>query len=102
MRIDPLTQIAQNLTTEFFGNSLKIGGYFLYSPDGKAHKGIGHPIKVVSGQFMSNGRLSNHWSWHSVKPNGSLDKDRANGYGGNDDYFKPITRRQAIELARKK
>ncbi len=98
--VHPLTAIAQGLTMEYFGNSLRVGRYFLYSPKGKANKGKGRPIKVTGGQFMSGGRLSNRWTWHYIKSNGSLG-EKADGYGGKEDFFKPITRREAVELAKK-
>ena len=101
--VHPLTTIARDLTTKHFGNSLKVNGYFLYSPQGKANECQGRPIKVTDGQFLdpTYGRLSNHWTWQYVKPDGSLGKHEASGYGGDENYFKPITRKQAVELARK-
>lgn len=101
--VHPLTIIARDLTTKYYGNSLAVGGYFLYSPQGRANEGQGRPIKVTNGQFLDStyGLLSNYWTWHYVQPDGSLGKHEASGYGGDESYFKPITRRQAIKLARR-
>lgn len=88
-----LTKIAQNLTEKCFGNSLEIGKYFIYK---------GKPIKITHGQFLDpvHHRLSNYWTWRRVLSNGSLGIMGA-GYGGNDEVFKPVTRGEAIKLAKK-
>ena len=98
--MDALSRIARDLTIEHFGNSLRVGGYFLYDPRGKAKSGKGRPIKVIDGQFMSGGRLSNFWYWRRVDKDGSLNKKTFSGYGGDKNYFKPISRSKAIQLAK--
>ena len=87
-----LTKVAQNLTEEYFGNSLEIGKCFIYK---------GKPIKITHGYFLDPiyHRLSNHWTWRKVLSNGSLGK-KGEGYGGNDEVFKPITKQEAIKLAK--
>jgi len=86
-----LRGIASDLTYKYFGNSLKIGGYFVYRK---------RPIKIVDGQFMGEfNRLSNYWWWKEVLPSGELKKRGNSGYGGDDSIFKPISKAKAIELA---
>ena len=87
-----LDNVAQNMTEEYLGNSLKTGKYFLYK---------GKPIKIVSGAFLDpiHKRLSNYWTWRKVLSNGSLGM-LGSGYGGNDEIFKPITKKEAIKLAK--
>lgn len=98
--MDALSRIARNLTIEHFGNSLRIGGYFLYDPRGKAKLGKGRPIKVIGGQFMAEGGLSNFWYWRRIDKDGNLSKKTFSGYGGNENYFKPISRSKATQLAK--
>lgn len=98
--MDALSRIAQSLTIEHFGNSLRVGGYFLYDSKGRARLRKGRPVKVIDGQFMSGGRLSNFWYWRGVNKNGDLSKKMFSGYGGDENYFKPISRSKAIQLAK--
>ena len=86
-------KIAQDLTEKHFDNSLEIGKYFIYK---------GKPIKITHGQFLDPvyHRLSNYWTWRRVLSNGSLGIMDA-GYGGNDEVFKPVTKEEAIKLAKK-
>lgn len=88
-----LKKTARNLTEKFFGNSLEIGKYFIYK---------GKPIKITHGYFLDPiyHRLSNHWTWRMVLPSGKLGK-KGEGYGGNSEVFKPITRQEAIGVAKK-
>ena len=87
-----LSNVARDLTEKYFGNSLEIGKYFIYK---------GKPIKITHGYFLdpTYHRLSNHWTWREVLPNGSLGK-KGEGYGGNDEIFKPIMKQEAIKLAK--
>ncbi len=89
----PLDRIAKDLTYEYFGNSLAVGRYFIYREK---------PIKIIDGFFLDPvyGRLSNHWEWRRVLPDGTLGR-RGSGYGGDAKIFRPITEKQAIELAKK-
>lgn len=88
-----LDNVAQNLAEEYLGNSLEIGKYFLYK---------GKPIKVLSGQFLDPmyKRLSNYWTWRRVLSNGSLGI-MGSGYGANDEVFKPVTKQEAIKVAKR-
>ena len=89
-----LRKIASDLTHKYFGNSLKVGGYFIYRK---------RPIKITGGQFMGEyNRISNYWYWKEVLPDGTLKKRKSSGYGGNDSIFKPISKAKAIELAIKR
>jgi hypothetical protein len=89
-----LDSIAQGLDEKYSKrNSLEIGKYFIYK---------GKPIKIISGYFIDPEYdcLSNYWTWRKVLSNGSLGK-KGEGYGGNDEVFKPITKQEAIKLAKK-
>ena len=47
-------------------------------------KTVRHPdgrnVKIKSGQFLSNGRVSNFWYWNEVKADGTLGPEE-HGYG---------------------
>lgn len=88
----PLAKLVRDLTREYFGNSLKIGGYYIYK-----HR----PIRVIHGQFRDPEfqTLSNHWTWREVLPSGELGWE-SDGFGGDERVFKSITKHQAIVLAR--
>lgn len=88
-----LRKIARDITYEFFGNALEVDAYFVYD---------GRPIRIISGQFMGTYGISNHWHWKEVLPNGDLSANEETGYGGDESVFKPISREQAISLARGK
>lgn len=88
-----LDSIAQGLNEKHLKrNSLKIGKYFLYKEK---------PIKILSGYFLdpTYHRLSNYWTWRRVLSNGSLGI-MGSGYGANDEVFKPVTKQEAIRLAK--
>lgn len=53
-------------------SSMKIGAVIKH-PDG-------YKVKVLSGQFLRNGRVSNWWEWRRVKADGTLGK-KESGYG---------------------
>lgn len=95
----PLASLAQKLTKKCFSNALRVGKYFVYDPDGKAHK-QGRPIFITSGQFLSGGCLSNFWCWRYVRPDGNLSNKEGSGYGGSEKYFRPISKQEAIALAK--
>jgi hypothetical protein len=40
----------------------------------------GRTVKIKSGQFLSNGRVSNFWCWNEIKPDGTIGPDE-HGYG---------------------
>lgn len=87
-----LNKLARDITYEFFGNAIEVGKYFNYR---------GRPIKIISGQFLGTyGGLSNHWHWKEVLADGSLSERDEMGYGGKEDVFKSITRKEAMEIAR--
>lgn len=94
-----LRGVAQSLTKKYFGNKLAIGKYFVHRPEGK---GDGYPVCITNGCFLdaTYGRLSNHWYWKKVLPNGKLSSEEENGYGDNEPVFEEITKARAMELAR--
>ncbi len=51
---------------------LKVGGRFRH-PSGRT-------VEITSGQFLSNGRVSNFWYWREVVADGKLGPEE-NGYG---------------------
>ena len=40
-----------------------------------------YPVIIKSGQFYSNGRLSNFWDWQRVTPTGRINPNVEHGYG---------------------
>ena len=80
-----LDKAVQDLNKKRFDNLLEIGKYFIYK---------GKPIKITHGHC-----LSNYWTWRIVLSNGALGK-KGKGYGGNDEVFRPITKEEAIKLAK--
>lgn len=40
----------------------------------------GYKVKVTSGQFLRNGRVSNFWTWFRVNEDGTLGEEES-GYG---------------------
>jgi len=99
--IPALYRIAQDINYEESGNSLRKGHYFRYSPEGKALEGQGTVIKIISGEFMYRGRLSNHWTWCEVLPDGTLADEKQSGCGGDDHFFCPLLMDEALQEARK-
>jgi hypothetical protein len=70
-------------TLEAFSNQLKHEleskcsmhvGKVLRHPDGRL-------VKVISGQFLRNGLVSNWWEWREVQPDGTLSANLESGYG---------------------
>jgi hypothetical protein len=53
-------------------SKMKIGA-IIQHPDGRN-------VKIKSGAFLRNGRVSNFWYWNEVKEDGSLGEDEC-GYG---------------------
>jgi hypothetical protein len=41
----------------------------------------GRMVQITSGEFYSNGSISNFWYWKEVFPNGELSNVEENGYG---------------------
>lgn len=70
-----LYDLARNLTEEYYGNDLRIGGHF-------NHPDHGH-IVITDGQFWGTYGLSNFWSWRKVSDDGTVSKERFSGYGGD-------------------
>ena len=63
--------LARDLTNEFFGNNLYIGGQYNYPEDNR-------PIEITGGQFMGMYGLSNFWYWKYLDEEGG----EGHGYGG--------------------
>lgn len=96
----PLRTLARDLTKKYFGNALCVGGYFIHDPKGAAGRRKGRVIFVTGGYFLDPiyERLSNHWSWRYVRPNGSLGRS-GSGYGGGTRFFRPISKKAALARA---
>lgn len=65
---------ANHLLQELASKSSMRVGVKIKHPDGRT-------VKIVDGQYLSNGRVSNHWSWKEVLPDGGLSKKIESGYG---------------------
>lgn len=64
--------VIKNIVESTFGKPLEIG-MVTNHPDGRT-------VKIRSGTFWSNGRVSNWWTWQEIFANGELGKDES-GYG---------------------
>lgn len=62
----------------------KINNSFAKQSSMEIGKTIAHPdgrmVKIKSGRFLSNGRVSNFWHWNEVKKDGTLGPEEF-GYG---------------------
>ena len=85
-----LCHITRQRTEKYVPIVLTIGNYYKY---------MGRPVKIVSGQYWGTYGLSNHWSWRTVLPDGSLHKNKCSGYGGSN--FIPITEKRSIKICKK-
>lgn len=63
----------EDIITDEFGHGFKIGEVYRH-PDG-------YDVKIMSGQFLVRGRLSNFWYWRRVLPDGTLSEVEEHGYG---------------------
>ncbi len=45
------------------------------------NKNLKCDVFILSGQYLSNGRVSNFWYWRRVKPDGTLSRKTSCGYG---------------------
>ncbi len=52
----------------------------------------GKKAKIISGQFFSNGRVSNHWTWKFYTKSGKLSRTQNHGYGGDWKVIKNASR----------
>jgi len=68
-----LEQIALAINESLAAQSSMVIGKVIKHPDGRK-------VKVISGQYLSGGRVSNFWEWREVKANGRLGKIES-GYG---------------------
>ena len=81
-----LRKICCDLTYEYFGNPLTIGGWFL-RPDGKTL------VEITDGQFMGTHGLSNFWYWRVVK-DGKMVGPVHHGYGWTPPDPEPLRERR--------
>jgi len=67
-------ELADRLNQTIAGQSSMKVGEIVKHPDGRM-------VKITSGQFLSNGRVSNFWYWKPlISPDGKLGKEEC-GYG---------------------
>lgn len=71
-----LSNIVKDINQEFASKSKMKIGETIDHPDG-------YKVHVISGQYLDStyGRVSNHWSWKRVNPDGSLSETVESGYG---------------------
>lgn len=53
-----------------------------------------YPVIIKSGQYLSNGRLSNFWDWQRITPTGRINPKVECGYGN-------FTKASGYEVIRK-
>lgn len=68
-----LARIAAAINAEEAARSKMKVGEFIKHPDG-------YNVKVISGAYLRNGRVSNWWEWQRVNEDGTLGPVEA-GYG---------------------
>jgi hypothetical protein len=68
-----LYSIGREITKEFFGESPLYIGQIIETVNNRK-------VKIISGQYYSNARLSNWWEWREIRKNGGLGKIE-HGYG---------------------
>ena len=68
-----LSQIARKINEGIAAKSKMKIGKIVKHPDGRR-------VKVVSGNFLVGGRVSNFWCWREVFVNGRLG-EKESGYG---------------------
>lgn len=68
-----LKMIAREFLKDMESKSSMKVGKTLKHPDGRT-------VKITSGQYLSNGRVSNFWHWREIREDGTLGPDE-NGYG---------------------
>lgn len=68
--------VAELNSSESFlgGPSLKVGSVYRYQDDGRL-------IRIVSGQYLSGGRISNHWKWEYLTDEFEPTGETEYGYG---------------------
>ena len=80
----------KNLKTyENFGREIsspKINSIVLFSGWEKKSEYYPCDVYITSGQYLSNGRVSNFWYWKRILPNGDLSEEEY-GYG---DFYEPL------------
>lgn len=71
-----LSNIAKSINQDLASKSKMKIGEIIDHPDG-------YKVYVISGQYLDStyGRVSNHWSWKRVNPDGSLSEEVESGYG---------------------
>lgn len=68
-----LANIARSMNEKLESKSRMQIGVTIKHPDGRM-------VKIKSGQYLSNGRVSNFWYWNETMPDGSLGPEE-HGYG---------------------
>lgn len=68
-----LSDLGKTINAELEANSKMKVGADIKHPDG-------YTVRVISGQFLSNGRVSNWWTWRRVNYDGSFGPETS-GYG---------------------
>lgn len=76
-------------------SKLRVGGFYIYTVGKKSY-----PVQIVDGSFLGSSRgICNYWYWRRVLPAGKLGREY-HGYD-NKGRFRPISRKEALALARK-
>ena len=69
-----LSALARSINADLESQSSMRIGKIIKHPDG-------YRVQVIDGQFLSNGRVSNWWTWRRVTKRGTLSKKLYHGYG---------------------
>lgn len=68
-----IEKVADGIVSKYFKQPFQVG-------DTVKHPS-GRQVRIISGQFMSNGRISNHWRYKEVLSDGSLSDTVESSYG---------------------
>ena len=52
-------------------------------------------VKITSGSFERNGRISNFWSWKRILPDGTINNVEESGYG---EFYESLKGRPNIKV----
>lgn len=68
-----ISQLVNKINNNLAKQSSMVIGKTIKHPDGRM-------VKIKSGQYLSNGRVSNFWHWNEVRKDGKLGPEEF-GYG---------------------
>jgi len=71
-------------------SEVKVGREYMYKPD---DKNVARRVRITDGEYWGDYGVSNFWTWHYIKPDGTLYPKEYCGYGGCFRHAKPLRKR---------